>query len=234
MAKKKAAKKKKKAAATKEVGTPPVPTQTTEVGTPPVPPLAQPYVPPGEQQFAMYKPVPDSELAQHQRQLSLDQVRVYIAQKVKELQTAGLACPDALYTDIENVVIWLQTADIGDVVRSYVRLMETSRFWHVYCEEQTRKVERQRKYYQRQLMDYHRSDAATRGEKVTKDAVETKARVDVEHEKWLGYQESWEFLGKQIHQIIVSMQTEMLVQSSVWTQHELGMRNVTPAGAVGH
>jgi hypothetical protein len=49
----------------------------------------------------------------------------------------------------------------------------------------------------------------------------------------LKVQEGWEFLATQLDQIIKSMQTDMLVQSSVWTQHELGMRNTAPAGAVG-
>ena len=133
-----------------------------------------------------------------------------------------------------NALVWLQTADIGQVVKEYVRIMEILRFWRTYCEEQERDTEQKRKLYQRQLVISVRGSWNTETDgKMTVDAADAKVRSDPEHDKWLGYQRTWEFLGKQILQIIMSMQTEMLVQASVWTQHELGMRAQVPHGAVG-
>jgi len=236
MAKKKAKTKKKAAKDSKKKsgGTQtPVPPPVVNVGPAPTPPVAEPYQPPGENKFSLYEPVSDTQLAEHRRPLSLDQVRVGVAEKVKFLQAANLNCPDALYTDVENVIIWLQTAEIGQVVRNYVRLMETARYWHVFCEEQGRDTERKRKKFQRQLQEFHITQAKVTGDKSTKDAIDARVRVNDDHDMWLKYQETWEFLGKQIHQVILSMQTEMLVQSSVWTQHEIGMRGTAPGGAVG-
>ena len=78
-----------------------------------------------------------------------------------------------------------------------------------------------------------RANAAAAAKKMTVNDVEAEVRTNTEHEQLLILQETWEFLGKQIQQISMSMQTEMLVQSSVWTQHELGVRATVPGGAVG-
>jgi hypothetical protein len=204
----------------------------TKGAAPPVGP--PPEAAPLPQKLVTYQAVPDEVLMGCVRPLSLDQVRMHLDSKVKWLQSVQQDCPGALFSDIENVIVHLQVSLIGEVVKNYVRLMETTRFWWVHCQEQGRVVERQRKLYQRQLDQKIRSTWPADGPKMTNDAVDAVVRSDTGHEQWLVIQEAWEFLALQLNQIIMSMQTEMLVQSSVWSQYELGMRDKqVPSGAVG-
>jgi len=214
MAKKKAAKK----SSVKESEAPALPSQV---------PL------PGSMQT--YTPVPDEVLAQHMRQISLDQVRKYISDKVKTLQSYQQDCPTALFSDIENVIVYFQVATIEVVVKSYIKLMETLRFWWEWCKEKEREVERNRKLLQRTLMQTIRSNWNTETDgRISNDAIENKARTDKDHEAWLAIQEHWEYLGNQIHQLITSAQTEILVQASMWERAaDLGQTPLPPGAVQG-
>jgi hypothetical protein len=59
--------------------------------------------------------------------------------------------------------------------------------------------------------------------KVTNDAVDAQIRNDPAHSMLQELQDDWEYLGYQLQNLLDSMQTEMLVQASVWTQRELGL-----------
>jgi len=180
-----------------------------------------------------YVPVKDEVLAQHMRAISLDQVRVYLKSKVEILQSLQQDCPWALFTDIENVIVYLQVAEIRDVVKCYIKIMETLRFWRSWCQEKERGVERERKLLQRRLMDGIRQGWNTDVDgRISNDAVENKARMDPVHESQLKTQEHWEYLGDQINQLISSVQTELLVQASMWERaSDIPNANV-PIGAM--
>lgn len=199
------------------------------------PSVAAPEQVPMPGSLQTYVAVPDETLAQHMKQISLDQVRKYLLEKVQLLQSYQQDCPGALFSDVENVIVHLQVATTGVIVQTYVKLMETMRFWRAFCSEKETVVEQTRKLYQRNLMGTVRSswdvDPKKDG-KMTVDAVDAKVRSDQGHDNWLAIQRHWEHLGNQLQQIILSMQTEMLVQASMWERAQDIGQNVPPHGAV--
>lgn len=203
--------------------------------TEPVVPTSPPEQAPLPGQLQTYVPVPNEALAQHMKTVSLDQVRIYLKKKVELLQAYHQDCPGALFSDVENVIVHLQVAQIGEVVRRYIPLMETLKFWRTFCGEKEREVESTRKLYQRTLKQTVRStwDTSTQG-KITNDAVDDKVRTDKDHQSWLIIQEHWEYLGYQLQQIIDSMQTEILVQASMWERaQDLPQANIPPGAVSG-
>jgi len=180
-----------------------------------------------------YTPVPDEILAEHLRDISLDMLRKYIHDKVKLLQSLQQDCPDALISDVTNVIGYLQVATIDVIVKSYIKLMETLRFWWEFSKERGVEVEQKRKLYQRSLKDRVRASWNTEKDgKQTIDAVDAKVRMDQGHDNWLSVQRHWEALGNQLHQIITSVQTEILVQASMWERAQDIGNTQLPPGAV--
>jgi hypothetical protein len=197
----------------------------TQGGTQPTPDQVYVHLPPVEGQ-AVNKP-------------SFDFVQQYLYTKIQKIYQATQASNDQrlletmqylnpMYTQIVNIISWFQNTEIRSIVMEYVRIAESIRFYRTWSTEMQRLVERVRKMRQRDL------DMPTRqrlGEmsmqdksiKVTNDAVDAQIRNDPTHSMLQELQDDWEYLGYQLQNLLDSMQTEMLVQASVWTQRELGL-----------
>ncbi len=189
-------------------------------------PLPQVSVP---QPIAAYSP--QSIGPENQRPFSFDVIRGYLFDKVQSLRAAGKMAPDPFYTDVENVLVWLQTSSIKPLVDNYVRIMETTRFWKSWCEEQARAAQRERKQVEYSLDQQARAAIVQEGGKTTESNVEARVKSDKAVVSITSVEEAYEFLAVHLQNIIDSMKTEILVQSSVWQQREAGLvpeRTVMP------
>lgn len=179
-------------------------------------------------------------LAQQQPQRpSFDVMLQYLYTKIQKIftNTQAVQAPalnetlqylNPMYTNISNVLSWLQNTDIRSMVMEYVRLAETIRFYKTWSTEMTRTVERVRKAHQRGLdmptrQRLGEQAKADKSIKVTNDAVDAQVRLDHVHMALQELQDDWEYLGYQLSNMLDSMQTDMMVQSSVWTQREMGL-----------
>lgn len=170
---------------------------------------------------------------------SFDVMLQYLFTKIQKIYTNTSASQNTalnetlqylnpMYANISNVLSWLQNTDIRSMVMEYVRLAETIRFYRTWATEMERTVERVRKSHQRNLDIPTRQrlgeQAKTdKGVKVTNDAVDAQVRIDPVHMALQELQDDWEYLGYQLANMLDSMQTDMMVQSSVWTQREIGL-----------
>lgn len=207
----------------------------TGTAAPPVTQVTQPPPPSAEQ---VYNNLPLVESQQPQRP-SFDFVQQYLYTKIQKIYQSTQAANDQrlldtlqylnpMYTQIVNIIVWFQNTEIRAIVMEYVRIVETIRFYRTWSTEMQRLVERIRHGVQRSLQVPTRQRLAEMAKddkniKVTNDVVDAEIRNDATHAMLQELQDDWEYLGFQLQNLLESLQTEILVQASVWTQRELGM-----------
>lgn len=154
------------------------------------------------------------------RILGLDAVRNFLRRKAFSLEQRQVVVPRELVSDIDNVIAWLQDKPIRDVIKHYTRLAETVRYWRDYAKEEEQKVHRQFKREAAGLDVAIRTRLIAEKIKVTEGKVEAEVASSDKYQDLRELEAEWSFFVYQIQNLLDSMQTEILVQESVWTQKE--------------
>jgi hypothetical protein len=131
--------------------------------------------------------------------------------------------PPEAAQELDQIVSYLDSSGIRDIVVNYHKVAAVIRFWRSHVRGVQAQAEQTVKIREAEADSAARNSLAGATGRVTNDQIGAAVSRDPAVQQWRTYVAFLETLYLQIDGLLASLNTDMLVQASLWTRAESGM-----------